>query len=121
MRFFKRGETAVSRFIFRDFISNEPIDVENPQYDIVYHSNGDEIEVVELSDLQKVEGKIGIYICSWEIPEIAIENTTYFVTGYGVNQVRETNLIVEDMYRVLPITFFGDVSNGGITAKFSVT
>jgi hypothetical protein len=119
MRFFKRGEIADSKFTFRDVVTGEAIDVNTPQYTIVYYDGPNEIEVVALSALSKVLGKIGQYVCSWEISDTAIENETYFVTAYGTHPVRATLLTVDDMFRVIPISYFGDISNGGMTAKFT--
>lgn len=119
MRFFKRGETADSKFTFRDAVTDEPIDVNNPQYSIVYYDGPNEIEVVALSALTKISGKIGEYICSWEIPENAVENETYFVTATGIHPIRATSLSVDDMYRVIPISFFGTPSTSTMSIKFT--
>jgi hypothetical protein len=119
MRFFKRGETVDSKFTFRDVVTDEAIDVDDAQYTITYYDGPNEIEVVALTSLTKISGKTGEYICSWEIPDTAIENETYFVTASGVHPIRTTPLSLDDMFRVIPITYFGDVSNGGMTAKFT--
>lgn len=119
MRFFKREETVDLKFTFRDVVTGEAIDVNTPQYRIVYYDGPNEIEVVALTDLTKISGKAGEYICSWEIPETTIENETYFATASGVHPVRATPLTVDDAFRVIPITYFGNVSNGGMTAKFT--
>jgi len=118
MRFFKRNEVADSKFTFRDVTTGENIDLDSAQYTLVYYDGPNEVEVVALTTLNKVAGKIGEYVCSWEIPEAAIENETYFVTASGVHPIEGTTLSKEDFYRVVPDNFFPG-SAGGMTAKFT--
>jgi len=120
MRFFKRGETADSKFTFLDSETNEPIDILTPLYKITHFSGADEIIDVAEITMQKVIGDVGVYIVNWLIPNDAIENETYFVTAKGVHPTDATITVIEDFYRVLPASFFsGGGGAGGIVAKFT--
>ena len=121
MRFFKRGEIADSKFTFLDQSTGEPIDVNNAQYTIAYFDGPTEMLVVPTTPLDKLSGKIGEYVCSWEIPVSAIENETYFVTATGVHPVDGSKTNIEDFYRVLPDSFFsgGGSGAGGMVIKFT--
>ncbi|MDD5649616.1 MAG: hypothetical protein PHF86_04250 [Candidatus Nanoarchaeia archaeon] len=118
MRFFKRNEIAVSKFIFRDILTGEAIDVDNAQYSIVYYAGPTENIVVATTVLDKLAGRTGEYVCSWEIPGTALENETYFVRATGTHPINLTNLVLEDFYRVLTETYFPG-SNGGMVVKFT--
>lgn len=119
MRFFKRNETAVSKFIFKDVVTGEVIDVDDAEYTIVYYDGALETEVVPLSSLIKLDGKTGEYICFWEIPEDAVENETYFVKATGVHLINETVLVLEDFYRIVSEMFFPGNGSGGMVIKFT--
>ena len=67
MRFFKRNEIASTKIIFRDILTGEAIDVDNPLYTIIYYSGVVENEVVS-STVLTTTGNTGEYVCSWEIP-----------------------------------------------------
>jgi len=113
MRFFKRGETADSKFTFLDMTTGEPVDVDNAQYNIVFYDGPNEIEVVPWTPLTKLPGKIGEYVCSWEIPTDIPENETYFITATGNDKNDGSKTNVEDFYRILPDSFFSGGSGGG--------
>lgn len=121
MRFFKRGEIADSKFTFLDMSTGEPVDVNDAQYNIVYFDGPTEIEVVTWTPLDKLPGKIGEYVCSWEIPGTVPENETYFVTAKGIHPVDNSTTNIEDFYRVLPESFFsgGGGGPGGMVIKFT--
>jgi hypothetical protein len=122
MRFFKRGETADSKFTFLDMSTGEPIDVNNAQYNIVYYDGPNEIELVPWTPLDKLTGKVGEYVCSWEIPDTVPENETYFITATGLHPVDNSKTNIEDFYRVLPDSFFsggGSGGAGGMVIKFT--
>jgi len=121
MRFFKRGEIADSKFTFLDLTTGEPIDVNNAQYNITYFDGPTEVEVVTWAPLIKIAGKIGEYMCYWEIPGTMPENETYFVTATGIHPVDGTKTNTEDFYRVLPASFFsgGGGGAGGLVIKFT--
>ena len=119
MRFFKRGEIADSKFTFLDITTGDPVDVTNPRYNIAYFDGPVEIEVVSFAPLNKLPGKIGEYVCAWEIPLTVPEEETYFVTAKGEYDGSTTN--IEDFYRVLPESFFsgGAGGVGGLVIKFT--
>ena len=119
MRFFKRGETADSKFTFLDMTTGDPVDVTNPRYNIVYFLGPVEVEVVTWTPLDKLPGRIGEYVCSWLIPGSVPEEETYFVTAKGEYDGSTTN--IEDFYRVLPESFFsgGGGGTGGLVIKFT--
>jgi len=118
MRFFKRGEIAVSKFTFLDMLSGEPIDVSNATFIIVYYSGLVETEITQAA-LEKLLNKTGEYICQWEIPNTVPENETYFVTAKGTHPDGSTTLI-EDFYRVVSDNYFSNgASIGGMVAKFT--
>lgn len=122
MRFFKRGEIADSRFIFTDSLTGEPADVLDPKYSICYFEGAIEHIIVDKAELTKLPGKIGEYICNWEIPGDVPENQTYFVTATAINPNDGTPTVTEDFYRVLASNFFGGGSSGGsggMTIKFT--
>lgn len=121
MRFFKRGEEADSKFTFEDISTGQPIDVNSAQYNIVYYVGPTEVTVVPWTPLTKLSGKIGEYVCSWDIPFTVPEDETYFVTATGVHPVDGTLTNIEDFYRVLPESFFsgGGGGSGGMVIKFT--
>lgn len=119
MRFFKRNEIASSKFIFRDILTGEAIDVYNAEYSIVYYSGIVENEIISSTSLEHITGKVGEYVCSWEIPENVIENETYFIRATGTHPVNATVLVIEDFYRVVTETFFPGDSSGGMVIKFT--
>jgi hypothetical protein len=122
MRFFKRGEIADSKFTFLDLTTGEPIDVNNAQYNIVYFDGPIEVEVVAWSPLDKLVGKVGEYVCAWEIPGTVPEDETFFITATGVHPIDGSKTNIEDFYRVLPASFFtggGGGGAGGMVIKFT--
>ena len=121
MRFFKRGETADSKFTFLDSETNEPIDILDPLYKLTYFDGPTEIDIIAETTLAKVAGEVGVYIVNWLIPNDAIEDETYFVTATGTHPVDGATTVIEDFYRVLPASFFsgGGGGSGGIVAKFT--
>jgi len=121
MRFFKRGETADSKFTFTDITTGEVIDVNDAQYNITYFDGPTEIEVVPWTPLDKLVGKTGEYVCSWEIPGTVPEDETYFVTAKGTHPIDLVSTNIEDFYRVLPASFFtgGGGGSGGMVIKFT--
>jgi hypothetical protein len=121
MRFFKRGETADSKFTFLNSETNEPIDILNPLYKITYFDGPNEMIVIAETSLQKVVGEVGVYIVNWLIPNTVLENETYFITAKGTHPIDGTITVIEDFYRVLPASFFsgGGGGAGGIVAKFT--
>lgn len=119
MRFFKRNEIAISKFIFRDIVTGEAINVSNAQYSIVYYVGSTENIVVAETPLDALAGKTGEYVCSWEIPESAIENETYFVRATGTHPINSSQIVLEDFYRVIAESFFPGSSTGGMTIKFT--
>jgi len=120
MRFFKRGETADCKFTFLDMTTGEPMDVNDAQYNIVHYSGPLEIEDVLFTPLDKLTGKIGEYVCSWEIPTNAIENETYYITATGIHPIDGSKTNIEDFFRVLPQNFFsGGGGSGGMSIKFT--
>jgi hypothetical protein len=121
MRFFKRGETVDSKFIFLDNTTGEPIDVNNAQYTIVHYDGPVEVVDVAVTPLSKVAAKVGEYVCSWEIPGTIPENETYFVTATGSHPIDSSTTKIEDFFRVLPESFFsgGGGGPGGMVIKFT--
>lgn len=122
MRFFKRGETADSKFTFLDSETNEPTDVNNAIYRICHYDGPNEIIDVPDTSLDKITGRTGEYICSWVIPGTAPENETYFITASGTHPIDLSTTNIEDFYRVLPASFFtggGGNSTGGLVIKFT--
>lgn len=119
MRFFKRNEVATSKFIFRDILTGEALDVNNAQYSIVYYTSSTENIVVATTLLDKLTGKTGEYVCSWEIPSDALENETYFVRATGIHPVNSTVLVIEDFYRVITDTYFPSTGSGGMVVRFT--
>lgn len=118
MRFFKRNEIASSKIIFRDTVTGEAIDVDNPTYTIVYYAGVVENEVVTSTALTTT-GNTGEYVCAWEIPDTAVENETYFVRATGTHPINSTVLVVEDFYRVVSENFFSGSTTGGMIIKFT--
>jgi hypothetical protein len=118
MRFFKRNEIATSKFNFKDILTGEEIDVVDPQYTIVYYTGATENSIVALTALDKIAGKTGEYVCSWEIPENALENETYFIRAQGTHPTNSTQLVLEDFYRVVSETYFPGAS-GSMVVRFS--
>jgi len=121
MRFFKRGETADSHFTFLDNTTNEPLDVNNPTYKVVYYDGPTEVQLVTPTAMTKLAAITGEYIVNWDIPLTAPENETYFVIATGVHPVDLTMTVIEDFYRVLPASFFSGGSGGGagLTIRFT--
>ena len=121
MRFFKRGETADSKFTFLDSENNEPMDVNSAVYRITHYDGPNEVIDVPDTALDKITGRIGEYVCAWVIPGTAPENETYFVTASGIHPVDGTTTNIEDFYRVLPASFFSGGGGGGsgLVAKFT--
>jgi hypothetical protein len=124
MRFFKRGETADSKFIFLDSSTNEPIDIIEGTYRIVHYDEA--VEVIDVPDapLEHVAGRIGEYVVNWLIPPTVPENETYFVYATGKFDAPppdNTITLIEDFYRVVNANFFGGGSGGGagLTIKFT--
>lgn len=122
MRFFQRGEQADTKFIFLDDQTLEPIDVNDAAYRIVRYSGTSEIELVAETPLVHITGKVGHYVCYWDIPLSVPENETYFVYGTGTHPVTGTPTTLEDFYRVLPQNYFGGgggSGGSGLTIKFT--
>jgi len=121
MRFFKRGETADSKFVFLDSETNEPIDVKEQTYRIVHYDGPTEIIDVPETSLDPVAGRIGHYVVNWEIPMAIAEYETYFVYATGKHVADDTITVIEDFYRVVPADFFGGGGGGGagLTIKFT--
>lgn len=119
MRFFKRNETAYSKFVFKDVVTGEAVDVINPQYSIVYYSGTTEQIVVPVANLSRLSDSIGEYVCAWDIPADAIENITYFVKAKAEHPTNGTTLVLEDFYRVISEMFFGNSSSSGMVIKFT--
>jgi len=121
MRFFKRGESADSKFTFLDSATGIPVNVINPIYRVVHYEGA--VEVIHVADtpLTKVVGREGEYVCTWEIPTNIAENETYFVIATGTHPIDQSFTLIEDFYRVLPINFFagGIGGPGGMTIKFT--
>jgi hypothetical protein len=123
MRFFKRGETVDTRFIFIEPSTGEPIDVLSPTYKIT-HYNGP-IEVVDVQPTSLVQyhtpNVVGQYVATWIIPNTAQENETYYVTGTGISPLDRSSVMAEDFFRVLSQNYFGGGSggNGGMNIKFT--
>lgn len=122
MRFFKRLETADSHFTFLDTATNQPIDINDPRFTVVYYDGPVEVSIIPYTTMTKLPGKIGEYIVNWEIPGNALENETYFVYATGIHPVDLTMTIIEDFYRVVAADFFGGGSGGsgsGLQIKFT--
>lgn len=121
MRFFKRGDTADSEFIFIDGSTNQPIDVNNPTYKIVHYDGPTEVEDVASTTLPKVTGETGVYVATWDIPLSVPDNETYFVRAEGDHPIEGTTTTLEDFYRVVPDSYFngGSGSGTGLVAKFT--
>ena len=122
MRFFKRGETADSKFVFLDSVTNEAVNVLNPTYRIVHYDGPTEIIDVAETTLDMISpARIGHYVVNWEIPTDIPEFETYFVYATGIHVSDNTTTQIEDFYRVIPTNFFGGGggSNAGLTIKFT--
>ena len=122
MRFFQRGEVVDSKFTFLDSETNEPIDVNDPQYKIAYFDGAVETILIPWTTLTKVTGNVGEYIVNWTIPNSVPENETYFVTATGIHPTDLTTTVIEDFFRVLPANFFAGEGGPGaarLVAKFT--
>ena len=121
MRFFKRGETVDTKFVFLDSATNEPIDVTNATYRIVHYDNAAEVIDVAESALTSVTGRVGHYIVNWDVPMNVPEFETYFVYATGTHVSDGTITQIEDFFRVVPADFFTGGSGGGagLTIKFT--
>ncbi|MDO8640931.1 MAG: hypothetical protein Q7R33_05255 [Nitrosarchaeum sp.] len=107
MRDFKRGDIVDSRFIFLDTNSDEPIDVNNAVYTICHFVGTSKIIDVVSTALTHIS--TGEYLANWTIPNNTPENETYYVTATAQHPVDLTTTELEDVFRVLPATYFSDL------------
>ena len=121
MRFFKRGETVDSEFIFIDNLTNQAINVLDPQYKIIHYNGPLEDIDVPVTPLNAVAGETGVYVVNWVIPGAALTNETYFVLAQGTHPTQMTTTLLEDFFRVVADDYFGGGSGSGtgLVAKFT--
>ena len=122
MRFFRRGETVDSRFIFLDSETNEPIDINTPLYKITHFEGPTQVIDVPEGAITKVAGETGQYIVNWVIPNDAIEDETYYITATGIHPTDSTLTVLEDFFRIVSEATFGGGGGGGLgrlVAKFT--
>lgn len=112
MNFYKRGDTADVKFVFLDSATNEPMDVNSPEYRIVHYELGQEVVDVAYTAMEKVTGRIGEYLVHWNIPNNVPENETYFVYGTGIHPIDLTDTLIEDSFKVMPPEYFSGDGQG---------
>ena len=113
---YKPGETADFEFIFLDAVTNEPVDIINAQYTIVYYVSNVEQVIIPASSLTRVEN--GTYVASWKIP-LSASLDTYFVRATGLHPVWMTDTVLEEAFKVVPRDYFGGGSQHGLVIKFT--
>jgi hypothetical protein len=104
---YKRNDTVEAKFVFLDAQTNEPIDILNPQYRIVYYVNNQEIVLVDETTLVKITPRIGEYLVTYQIASDALENETYYIYATGNHPIDNSNAQLEYEYRVVSTSFFG--------------
>jgi len=107
MRQFRRGDIADSRFVFIDVNTEEPINVINTSCSISHFVNN--VKIIDATGLSLVNTSIGEYIFSWQIPNNAVENETYYVVATGEHPVDGTIAEIEDSYFIVPSSMFSDM------------